>query len=617
MAVAQIRPDWTVGDITLVAGSVDFTTNGSALETAAIQAGDTILINGLVLVIASITGQNSGTLMSPCPAGAATVASPIRIRFQPDGSRYNGATADLIQLLTSGNVYSFAGLNGSADKIPYFTGAGTLALMDVSSIGGGGGGSWDAVVGTLSGRDQYNGEAAGFKVMVVDNGDQRSVVYEKTGSGASDWSAPIIFTGPKGNDGSSNVLTVGSVTSGSPAAVTITGQSPNQVINFVLERGLDGEKGDTGDVTPEALAAKDAAEAARDDAVAAKDTATTQAGVATSKAAEATTARDYAYEWSSSPEGTQVNDGVRTGYSAYHWSKVAETAAGGGIVEINGKTGSSVTLTAADVGAATAAQGSKADTALQTLTAGTNISITGSGDTREISATAAPQVNSDWNATSGAAEILNKPTLGTAASQNSTAFATAAQGGKADTALQTLTAGTNITISGTGTTRTINATVPPAPVTSVNSKTGAVVISATDIGLGNANNTSDANKPISTATQAALDGKLSTTGIAADSAQLGNKTAAQWQAEIDAKAGVYTGSNVNEVNYPIGSLISVMVESTTPQPRNASNTIRLRSTSSDFTLIGSGNILTGTWVARGYTGVNTAGNYNFIFQRTL
>lgn len=45
-------------------------------------------------------------------------------------------------------------------------------------------------------------------------------------------------------------------------------------------------------------------------------------------------------------------------------------------------------------------------------------------------------VNADWNAASGDAQILNKPTLGTAASQNTSAFATAAQGAKADTAVQ-------------------------------------------------------------------------------------------------------------------------------------------------------------------------------------
>ena len=42
-------------------------------------------------------------------------------------------------------------------------------------------------------------------------------------------------------------------------------------------------------------------------------------------------------------------------------------------------------------------------------------------------------------------------------------------------------------------------------VDSVNGQTGDVVITKSSIGLGNVNNTSDANKPISTATQAALD----------------------------------------------------------------------------------------------------------------
>ena len=48
----------------------------------------------------------------------------------------------------------------------------------------------------------------------------------------------------------------------------------------------------------------------------------------------------------------------------------------------------------------------------------------------------AAQVNADWGAGSGVAQILNKPTLGTAAAQNVGDFATAAQGTKADSALQ-------------------------------------------------------------------------------------------------------------------------------------------------------------------------------------
>ena len=49
--------------------------------------------------------------------------------------------------------------------------------------------------------------------------------------------------------------------------------------------------------------------------------------------------------------------------------------------------------------------------------------------------------------------------------------------------------------------------VEVGPVTSVAGRSGAVTLTKSDVGLGNADNTSDAGKPISTATQSALDGK--------------------------------------------------------------------------------------------------------------
>ncbi|WP_316820730.1 hypothetical protein [Pedobacter gandavensis] len=48
---------------------------------------------------------------------------------------------------------------------------------------------------------------------------------------------------------------------------------------------------------------------------------------------------------------------------------------------------------------------------------------------------------------------------------------------------------------------------PGAGVQSVNTKTGNVTLTAADLGLGNVNNTSDADKPVSTAAQVLLDGK--------------------------------------------------------------------------------------------------------------
>ena len=46
-----------------------------------------------------------------------------------------------------------------------------------------------------------------------------------------------------------------------------------------------------------------------------------------------------------------------------------------------------------------------------------------------------------------------------------------------------------------------------APVTSVNTQTGDVTIAKADVGLGNVDNTADADKPVSTTQQAAIDAK--------------------------------------------------------------------------------------------------------------
>lgn len=55
---------------------------------------------------------------------------------------------------------------------------------------------------------------------------------------------------------------------------------------------------------------------------------------------------------------------------------------------------------------------------------------------------------------------------------------------------------------------------PVPPVTSVNGAAGAVTLTKASIGLGSVDNTPDSAKPISTAQQAALDGKASPTQAA-------------------------------------------------------------------------------------------------------
>ncbi len=89
-------------------------------------------------------------------------------------------------------------------------------------------------------------------------------------------------------------------------------------------------------------------------------------------------------------------------------------------------------------------------------------------------------VNADWNAVSGDAQILNKPTLGTAAAADTGDFATAAQGSLANTALQP---GDNISelVNDEGFVDAAGAAAA-APVQSVNGNTGAVTLNAGDVG---------------------------------------------------------------------------------------------------------------------------------------
>lgn len=124
-----IQPDTTTGTITLTSGSVNFTTVGTNLITRGHLPGDVIMRNGLVLVIATITGENAGTLRDACPAGAAGSAVPVRIRYQPDGSRVKAEARNLIDLLGNGTLENIANLDGTGgNKIVTMNGPSSFAL---------------------------------------------------------------------------------------------------------------------------------------------------------------------------------------------------------------------------------------------------------------------------------------------------------------------------------------------------------------------------------------------------------------------------------------------------------------------------------------------------------
>lgn len=77
-------------------------------------------------------------------------------------------------------------------------------------------------------------------------------------------------------------------------------------------------------------------------------------------------------------------------------------------------------------------------------------------------------------------------------------------------------------------------------VESVNGKTGVVVLDKSDIGLSNVDNTSDVNKPISSATQSALDNKQPLATV------LTNTTASFTTAQETKLAGIEAGADVTD-----------------------------------------------------------------------
>jgi hypothetical protein len=110
----------------------------------------------------------------------------------------------------------------------------------------------------------------------------------------------------------------------------------------------------------------------------------------------------------------------------------------------------------------------------------------------------------------------------TVANQSAMLALTSAQVQPGDLAIRQDGAGTFI-LTGSDPSQLSNWTLldsPTAPVTSVNSQTGTVVLGKADVGLGNIDNTSDLNKPISSATQTALNAKADLVGGVIPSAQL-------------------------------------------------------------------------------------------------
>lgn len=143
----------------------------------------------------------------------------------------------------------------------------------------------------------------------------------------------------------------------------------------------------------------------------------------------------------------------------------------------------------------TNALAAKAPTASPTFTG------TVSGVTKAMVGLGNVDNTSDANKPVSTAQAAADSAVASAASADATSKANAAQAAAVQRANHT----------GTQTASTISdfsaAAASAAPVQSVAGRTGAVSLTKSDVGLSNVDNTSDASKPIGTATQTALNGK--------------------------------------------------------------------------------------------------------------
>ena len=105
------------------------------------------------------------------------------------------------------------------------------------------------IIVELKAKDGMNGKDGVDGTVSFDNLTEEQKASLKGEKGDKGDTGEIGATGPQGDTGPagpSNMLTIGTVTDGDAASATITGTSPNQVLNLVLPKGDTGSTGPSG-----------------------------------------------------------------------------------------------------------------------------------------------------------------------------------------------------------------------------------------------------------------------------------------------------------------------------------------------------------------------------------
>lgn len=229
-----VPTDITAGTLTITNGSTAVTGAGTSWLASDLRQGDLILwIEGgdgfWQPILQSVDSNTALTLAEPWE-GPTLAAARYRIRYQWDSSRVSAQSRQLIELLDNGNLLAFSALTGPG--VPVFNGPHSIVIKPETDFINGV--SFDVQVDTLPDRAAYDGQSAGFTVLVADVGDGRSAVYSKNSNASADWSDPAYITGPVGPMPNIEAGTIATGLPGTSYIVTIDPITGGYEINFTI-----------------------------------------------------------------------------------------------------------------------------------------------------------------------------------------------------------------------------------------------------------------------------------------------------------------------------------------------------------------------------------------------